>query len=144
MASQERNLKHQCAEYAYRCIKDVIDNHSALQKDYRSEVMSTGTKIKGSGLMQTLAFFLSKMDKQPHFKPLTLHLLKWVLDEETIDDTTLKASDVSSWDESKEETLKMFEILLKKSDIDMIHYTQRVLNVTGWLKRFADARLREE
>lgn len=139
MVNYERNIKHECAEYAYKCIEDILGFNDDIQRKYRSEVMSTGTRIKSSGLMQTLAFYCSKED--PHFLKLTLHILKWILKDIQIDGKFLNPL---AWNENKEETLRIFSFLLKESDEKMIYYTQRALDVTEWLKRFADARLKKE
>ena len=139
MANEERNIKHECAEYAYQSVEDIINlNNEDIQKKYRSEVMSTGARIKGSGLMQTLAFYSSK--DEPHFLKLTLHLLKWILKDEQVNGKSLNTE---KWDEDKEQTMKIFSFLLNKTDGEMIYYTQMALDVTEWLKRFSDARLKE-
>lgn len=137
MATIERNIKHECAEYAYRCVEEIKKNHSNIKDKYLSEVMSTGTRISGSGLMQTLAFYLSK--EEPHFKKLTLHILKWVLKDIPVNGKTL---DLSIWDEDKKETFKIFSFLLNKPDEEMIYCTERALDVTQWLSRFARAMLK--
>lgn len=140
MTNEERNIKHQCAEYAFNCIEDVVKiNNSQTHKEYRSEVRSTGTRIYGAGLMQTLAFYLSKMneEKHPHFRKLSLHILKWLLKDENIDGTI----DTSRWEDNNDQTIKLFRTLLNKSDEEMIYCTQRAMEVTGWLARFADAKL---
>jgi len=149
MTNEEKNLKHQCAEYAFRCVDDILNNqNSQTQKEYRSEVRSTGTRIYGSGLMQTLAFYSSKMDDKgeenhPHFRKLSLHILKWLLKDENIDGIIIDTS-ISKWDEDKNHTINLFSKLLNKSDEDMIYYTQRAMEVTGWLARFADAKLKKK
>ena len=138
MANIERNIIHECAEYAYRCVEDIMNRNEDIQKKYRSEVMSTGTRIKGSGLMQTLAFYCSK--DELHFLKLTLHLLKWILKDEQVNGKSLNTE---KWDEDKEQMMKIFSFLLNKPDDEMIYYTQMALDVTEWLKRFSDARLKE-
>lgn len=143
----DKNIKHECAHYAYQCIENIIKNHNSIQKDYRSEVMSAGTKIHDAGLMQTLAFFCSKMkiennkEKNPHFRKLTLHIMKWILREEKVKNLNV---DTTKWDEDKNKTIELFEFLLNQSDEKMMHLTQEALEVITWLKRFADARLEKK
>jgi len=137
----DRNIKHECASYAYKCIKDIIENCSNIQKDYRSEVMSAGTKIHDAGLMQTLAFFCSKMEKDLHFRKLALHIMKWILRDEKVGGVNI---DTEKWDEDKNKTIELFEFLLNQSDERMMYFTQEALEVTTWLKRFADARLEKK
>ncbi len=141
----ERNIKHQCARYAYDCIEDMISEPADRQREYRSEVMSTGTRIHGSGLLQTLTFYCSKMsgkgdNEKPHFRKLALHMLKWILKDEKIDG----GLSLSEWNEDVSGVWKLYSVLLNAdSDEKMIFYTERARELTDWLKRFADARLKE-
>ena len=128
----QRNLQHDRARYAYKSIKEVP---AQIQKDYRSEVMSTPVRIHDAGLMQTLAFYCSKMkldesgeEKNPHFSMLALHIMKWILNDE-------------AERRGKKDALKLFSSLLTCSDEEMILHTQEAIEVTQWLKRFADARI---
>lgn len=132
----ERNVKHECAEYAYKCITKVLESSKAnpnidIQKDYRSEVMSTGTRIHSAGLMQTLAFYCSKIkgDKL-HFSKLALHIMEWILRNEKLGNSG--------------EPLPLLELLLGQPDDKMMYFTEEAMEVTQWLKRFADARLEKE
>lgn len=56
----DKNLDHDRAKYAYGCIEMVKNIGPNTEKSYRSAVLSSGTLIHNSGLMQTLAFYLSK------------------------------------------------------------------------------------
>ncbi len=141
----ERNIKHQCARYAYDCIEE-ISKLPGEQTEYRSQVMSTGTRIHGSGLMQTLTFYCSKMEgkdgrEKIYFRKLALHLLKWVLKDEKVNG----GLPLSKWNEDNTATWKIYSFLLNTdSDEKMIYYTERAKELTVWLKRFADARLRKD
>ena len=144
----DRNIKHKCAAYAYNCISDVL-KEPGIQGKYRSEVLSVGTRIHDSGLLQTLAFCCSKMKggekpgDRSHFRELALYIMKWILREEQIDGDSL---DTSKWDESDENIMSIFAYLLEphQSDERMLIYTHDALEVTQWLKRFADARLKKD
>jgi CRISPR type III-B/RAMP module-associated protein Cmr5 len=143
----DRDIKHQCAEYAYRCIEDVVNFEPDIKEDYRSEVMNTGTRIYGSGLMQTLTFLCSKIEiekngreEKPHFRKLALHLMKWILDEK---EGVSVVAEIATWDDSKDKTLELFKGLLNEKNVDeLIYYTQRAMEISEWLKRFADAKLK--
>ncbi len=131
----QRNLQHDRTRYAYESIKAVP---ARVQKDYRSEVMSTPVRIHDAGLMQTLAFYCSKMkldesgkEKNPHFSMLALHIMKWILNDE-------------AEGKGREDALNLFSSLLACSDEEMILHTQEATEVTQWLKRFADAMLEKE
>ncbi|MHA1216773.1 MAG: type III-B CRISPR module-associated protein Cmr5 [Candidatus Thorarchaeota archaeon] len=135
-----RSTKHDCAAYAYSCISDILANLKDCQDKYRSEVMSTGTRIHEAGLMQTLAFYCSKMkeDSSPHFQRLALHLMKWILRGAEVKG---RAVDTSRWDDDRQRTLSLFEVLLEQRDESMMLLTADAKEVAQWLKRFADARL---
>lgn len=145
----DRDIKHQCAEYAYRCIEDIENYIPDIKEDYRSEVMNIGTRIYGSGLMQTLTFLCSKMEidkngqeKKPYFRKLALHLLKWMLDKK---EGCSVVAETATWDEPKDKTLELFKALLNEKNVEEIIYcTQRAMEVSEWLKRFADARLKKD
>lgn len=141
---QERNIRHECAKYAYECITDVVElskKDSGIQKDYRSEVLSTGTRIHNAGLLQTLTFYCSKIkDNKPHFERLSSHIMEWILRNEKTGVSAVNAS--SRKDEGK--PLKLLEFLLDQPDNRMIYFTREAMEVTQWLKRFAEARLEKE
>lgn len=137
--TEERNLKHETAKYAYECIEDVVTSDTKEDK-YRSEVMQTGFRLYGAGLMQTLAFYCSKMKKDKHFRKLSLHLLKWTLRDEVINKGMINCS---QWNENEAQTMGLFSVLLDKSDDEMRFYAQRAMDVTEWLKRFAEAKLKK-
>jgi len=135
MGQEIINLKHRCAKYAYNCIDELKDPD--IKGKYLSEVKSTAAKIYGSGLMQTLTFYLSKKD-EPHYRKLLLHLLNWILDGETINSCTITC-DLPRGDN---ELITLFNEMLKTTPDKMMFYTQRALMVCEWLSRFADAKLK--
>ena len=138
----QRNLQHDRAKYAHDCIENVLAKEKekafeGISEKYKSEVMSTPVRIHDAGLMQTLAFYCSKMkvengkEKNPHFSMLALHIMKWILNDEA--ERT-----------GREDALNLFSSLLDQSDEEMILHTQEAIEVTQWLKRFADARIEKE
>jgi len=132
------NLKHKCAEYAYKCIYKCIAEveDQTIKGKYLSEVKSTSAKIYGSGLMQTLTFYFSK--NEPHYRKLLLHLLNWILDGETINHRTITCDSPRG----DNELITLFNAMLKTPPDKMMFYTQRALMVCEWLSRFADAKLK--
>lgn len=135
------NIKHECAHYAYKCIDDVLGTIKDSQRDYRSEVRSTATRIHDAGLMQTLAFYCSKMNDKKHFERLALHIMKWILRADKVENESV---DTSRWDDGKAGILKFLRFLLDQSDEKMMMLTAEATEVTQWLARFADARLKEK
>lgn len=119
-----RNLDHERASYAYERVKEIENIGGKTEKEYRSAVRSSGALIQKSGLMQTLAFYLSKKDKE-HYKQLAGHILHG--------DYVYGGTELP---------LDIYHKLLNLSDEEMIYRTQEAKALILWLKRFADAMLK--
>ena len=121
----ENNIEHERADYAYKCIKDILDNHNGIKDKYRSEVLQTAIRIYNAGLMQTLTFYCSKMEIKNgiknHFIPLSLHLMKWILRDEL---TTNR----ETWTENIGQTWQLFNTILNHPN-NLIVYTERTKTV---------------
>ncbi|MEW6088970.1 MAG: type III-B CRISPR module-associated protein Cmr5 [bacterium] len=123
MPEQERNLEHKRAEYAFKCISEIIElKNPKYEAQYRSVALSSGVLIQKSGLMQALAFYISKKE---HHKKLAEHILKWI---------QCPGINVEL----------QFQCLLNISDEDMVRKTMETRDFISWLKRFAEGRLRKE
>lgn len=138
--AEQINIKHKCAMYAYECItEDIIKTESQIQEKYLSEIRSTATRIHDSGLLQTLAFYCSKKEDE-HFKKLSLHIMKWILQDETINGANIN---IRKWDENQQIVLDFMALLLNKNDEEIMLKTGEAMEVSQWLSRFAVARLKE-
>jgi CRISPR type III-B/RAMP module-associated protein Cmr5 len=133
----EKNLEYERAEYAYKCIKNIIDHHGSIKKEYRSELLQTPARIYNSGLLQNLTFYCSKMDvdikeKKPnHFILLNLHLMEWILRGEKI-----KVD--GDWKKTKERIYVLFKANIIGQPENKMLYTERAMSVIVWMKRFAE------
>jgi len=121
---QERNLEHERAEYAYNCIQDIKKNHSDIEGKYRSAVLSSGALIQKAGLMQTLAFYLSK---KKHYEEVADHILCWI-----------------QCHSQKGEAKALFEQLLNLKDEVIIEKNMETMALITWLKRFAEGVLKKD
>lgn len=123
----DKNLDNERASYAYKCVEEIKNqNDEKTEKKYRSAVRSSGALMQKSGLMQTLAFYLSKKDNE-HYNQLARHILHWkcVHDE-------------------GEDSLDIYHKFLELPDEKIMYKTQEVKALIVWLKRFADAMLKGE
>lgn len=137
----ESNLRHTEAVYALKCVDDVVSNHPGLKGKYRSEVRQVSDRIYSAGLVQTLTFYCSKMDRKEvnHFQLLFPHLAGWVLSNHGI---------------SRPATLQMDPPAAVKILADnfinitdpsvLILYTERAKAISVWLSRFASAKIEKE
>ncbi|RKY69196.1 MAG: type III-B CRISPR module-associated protein Cmr5 [Candidatus Latescibacterota bacterium] len=119
-----RNLDHDRALYAYKCVEKIEGGGDETEKKkYRSAVLASGALIHKSGLMQTLAFYLSKKDKE-YYKQLAGHILHW--------DYVYGGAELP---------LNTYHKLLNLSDEEVMYRTQEAKALILWLKRFAEAML---
>lgn len=135
----ELNLEHERAEHALRCVTE-IERIGRLKDKYSSEAKQTDTRLQTAGLLQTLAFYCSKMkDRQEdgaetnHFVYLVVHLLGYVLTA-----TPGSISAAEAW--------KLYQKLLKEAGDagQLMYYTQRAKSLTRWLTRFSTTMLEPE
>lgn len=122
----DRNLDHDRALYAYKCVEKIEGSGDETEKKYRSAVLASGALIQKSGLMQTLAFYISKKDKE-HYKQLAGHILHW--------DYVYGGTELP---------LDTYQKLLNLSDEEVMYRTQEAKSLILWLKRFAEAMLKGE
>ncbi|MBT9167884.1 MAG: hypothetical protein DDT22_00675 [candidate division WS2 bacterium] len=123
MPDEERNLEHKRAEYAYSCINEIIGSGDDSEKKYRSAVLSCSALIQKVGLMQAMAFYLSKDDLR---KKLAEHILKHVFQRQN------------------ENTVELFNSLLSANDEMLMQMTSESQSIVKWLKRFAEGRLKKD
>ena len=122
-----KNLDHERASYAYKRVEEIKkQNDEKTEKKYRSAVRSSGALIQKSGLMQTLAFYLSKKDNK-HYDQLARHILHW---------KCIRGEGKDSLD--------IYHKFLELPDEKIIYKTQEAKALMVWLKRFADAMLKGE
>ena len=60
-----KNLDHERAAYAYEHVGIIKKIGGSTEEKYYSTVRSSGVLIHNSGLIQTLLFYLSKIEKEP-------------------------------------------------------------------------------
>ena len=129
MIQRERNLEHERASYAFKCVEDIKNqNNEKAESKYRTAALSAGTLIHKSGLLQALAFYISKKD----YHSIAKDMLFW-LTEIPVNNSDVKAS------------LKvMYKQLLSLNDEDIIYKTQETRALIVWLKRFSEAMLKDK
>lgn len=131
----ELNLEHERAEYALKCVNSIkeLTFNDNFKGKYASEVKQTSTRLQTAGLLQTLAFYCSKMkdkegesEKNNHFVYLVTHLLGYIL---ATPDSPVSAN--NAW--------KLYQELLNetKDPARLMDYTEKAKSVTRWLMRFA-------
>lgn len=129
------NQEHKRASYAWRCIEDIDNKLNQKEREkYHTLVSSLPTRLQTTGLMQTLAFNCSKMDKdkKPYFVKLNAHLMKWILGE----------TGATAWNENAAQVYQTFTttILNDLGTEKLMIHTRQTLDLAIWLKRFAEGK----
>jgi len=118
-----RSRDQERAQYAYECIKKV--KGKPFESKYRSYVIGAPTLILINGLGPAMAFMQSK--KEDAYKFLVMDLDSW------LKKTNTTSMNIIDW------------IMYRNtSSLDVYRATEEILALLNWMKRFANAELKEE
>lgn len=123
-----RSLEQDRAKYAMTSIMSIKSADTTVQKNYKSYVKSASMLILINGLGNALAFIKSKKKDGDAYDRLYKHLNEWLEEKEIISKT-----DVLEWI-TKEDT----------TSLQIHRATDEILALLNWMKRFADAELKED
>lgn len=121
-----KNIAHDNARKAFEKIEVVKQCDVKIQKKYLSLVRGADTFMHQCGLLQTLAFYLSK-DEQ-HHQLMTGQLLEFIGSEYLPDGNRMQG----------------YKRLIGKEDSSLMTDTARIRKYLLWLKRYAEAMLDED
>ena len=129
-------MVNQEQKYMRIALTFVEDAKSSLssegQNEYDRRVQSAPALIHDTGLMQTLAFFISKNDNA--FNKLAQHLLCWL--NVNCGENWGRLAAKSNW-----------ELFLSLKDIStgqLMMNTEKTLKLLQWLKRFSASQLKKD
>ena len=119
------DIKHDRAKYAFGRVREVAKRNDKAQQKYRTAVLSSATLIRNAGLLQALAYYLSK------------------------DEYRQLATDIIEWRRIKPNTAKtnlndVYQVLLDLSDEELMKRTNEAMALITWLKRFSEATLKDK
>ena len=122
------------AKFAWECVNQLIqqwndENSKKKLKEYRSYTQKIPMYIKTNGLGATLAFILSKKDKEAYQK-LGQQITEWLKQAPT------KIIDLKDVEDDNFESLVNIVISLNSPGYRAL--TIEVLAFLNWLKRFAE------
>jgi CRISPR-associated protein Cmr5 len=133
-----KTLEQQRASYAYSKISHIATLNEDIQEKYHSYVRSAPALILRNGLGNTLAYYLSKAkvslkdvsekveslrdSKQIAYAMLYLHITEWL--------KTMGYGDLE-WITNEATSLEVFQA------------TKEAIALLNWMRRFADAMLKE-
>ena len=148
-----RDLEQKRANYAWRSIQEVKNFGIEVESKYKSYVKNAPSYIQINGLGNTLVFYKSKFESD--FKKYIEESRKKGLNEK---EAFKKLSDdkkaykllydhLNGW--FKEQFKENREILYwiideNTSSIDVFHVTKEIIALLNWIKRFAEAELRDK
>jgi len=131
-----RSLEQKRANYAWKCIQKVKNlNKDNIEKSYNSYIKKTPTLIQTNGLGNSLAFYKSKFGSEKDeklntdkraYKLLYEHINNWFKQKYQ------KHKDILDW-----------IIHQNTSSTEVFQTTKEILAFLSWMKRFAEAELKE-
>jgi CRISPR-associated protein Cmr5 len=110
------NLEQKRAAYAWKCSQNCSSDYVNLSK-------SAPVLIMGNGLMQTLAFFNSKKDKQ-HHEDLNRHIFGWLKKRFPVPKADFKS---------------VMEFLHNSKSLTYRQATEETMELLRWIRQFAAA-----
>jgi CRISPR-associated protein Cmr5 len=139
--TQRQNIEQERGRAAWESIKTVknTDNSSdkKLEKKYRSLARGLNAMIQINGLGQTLGFLKAKgkTDKRDEHYLLLEHLTNWMKQPEHF-----KTSNLTAMNSGHDGLLRW---VTETSSADYRRATTEVMAFGAWLRRFAEAELKE-
>ena len=137
-----QTLGQERAKFAFKCVKnDVVENNRS-PKEFKSLVRGFSTMIINNGLGQALAFLKAKMKidketkkpkKNDHHFTLLEHINNWFNSSEC--KIHLVENDNSQTD--------LLTAIQEHSSERYRYYTQETLDFINWLRKFADAEIKD-
>lgn len=130
-----RSLEQDRAKYAWEKIREVKTKYNGSEGAYNSYIKKSPTLILTNGLGNTLAFFYSKFGNTQDsrlspdecaYKLLYNHINDWCIKQKIV------TGDILKW------------VVHDASSLDAFKVTNEVMAILSWLKRFAEAELRDE
>ena len=119
MSMMPNSQEQERARYAFEQVKNIP---GPTGKEYRSLVLQAPERIHQCGLLQTLAFHLSK-EKDSQHSLFLQHLLGWFFGKKIIKKNNIRSS---------------YKKLLDLSSTEIMQKTQESKKLVFWLKRFAE------
>ncbi len=121
------------AEFAYRCVKNAVNNlDDKRKKEYRSHTRKITHTILSNGLGQTLAFVYAKKEEGNAYDLIYKQLTDYLKSDST---TRIKMPENQS---------ELIEWVISLDSYNYRYVTEEVLAFLNWLKKFAEGMIEEE
>jgi CRISPR-associated protein Cmr5 len=135
---KRQNIEQERGKIAWQDIRAIKGKGDTLEKEYRSLTRGLNAMIQINGLGQTLGFLKAKgkNDSNKAHYLLLQHLTEWMQDSKHF-----KASNLTSMSRGHDGLLNW--ILRDASSADYRRATTEVMAFGAWLRRFAEAELKE-
>ena len=138
MENRVINQEKRKAKFAFSCVKDFIDNHTIDEhKKYRTYIRSMPTMILNNGIGATIAFLLSKSEKEEVHSKIGINIYDWLLKKHNRN--FIELNDKEDKDKLKELTEQI--ISLSSSEYRAIEY--EIISLISWFKRFVEGMIEE-
>jgi len=110
-------------------VLEVADGDPTEAGKYKTLCKKAGSLLRNSGLMQTLAFFQARGQKDIHFNILTTHIEKELVNLEILPENSAPP-DQYLFDQVRHSSVPVY-----------MYYTREVLHLLNWHKRLCDTLL---
>lgn len=127
-----KNIDQERAKYAYNKVKDIVENHGDLKKEYSSKAVNFPAMILANGLPQALVFLFSNENADDKsYQMLLSHNREWF--------TPRSADELRLYTCSAPNNKAFVEHIIIETDAPTLRLiTAETVSVANWLKRFAE------
>lgn len=146
--SDIKNINLEVASFAMRCVQDVINDEAIINRsEYKTLVKKMSTLIQKNGFIAAVVFNLSK--NKTHHKRVLDNIIKWNIKNDKINCLMdLKKSNIILGEIEKTCNNRDVEWYIEQiTKLNQANYrliTKEMMNLFGWIKRFADGMIEGE
>ncbi|HEK25397.1 MAG: type III-B CRISPR module-associated protein Cmr5 [Hydrogenobaculum sp.] len=133
-----KTLEQQRSKYAFDCILHA--KGKSFESEFSSLVARFPTLVLTNGLGNTLAYLLSK--GKEHHMMLVCIIASWVMKEKSPIKDCPNGFNTKTVKANQGDIIK--HIVLDTTVQEYIYYTEEVLRLANWLKRYAEAMLEKK
>ncbi|QXM05372.1 type III-B CRISPR module-associated protein Cmr5 [Crassaminicella indica] len=141
--SEIKNINLEVASFAIEKVKNVCNNKK-MDKNYKTLVKKMPALIQKNGLILTLVFNWSKVEKL-HHKEVLKNIIHWHKQNSKIKD--FEGFKEVDFDKNEKDTKVIEKYIKAVTDLDQREYrllTKEMMSLFGWIKRFAEGMIEGE
>lgn len=140
---EKNNVNLEVSKFAIECVENVKES---TKKEYKTLVRKMPAMIQKNGLIGTLVFNLSNINKKQQHKEVLKNIIEWNIRNQRINDIVKdELNDIKKSENNNDyDEVKYIKCITRLNSQDYRLVTKEMMNLFGWIKRFADGMIEGE